>query len=178
MPLWGMAHLRRTNLDRLSSLLESRAAPEDLILLNPFWLAPGFKYHYHGRTEWNTLPLTSSDLETSIFPFASIKQVMAAPGAIKPTLQKIEATLSRGDRLWIIGLSEFPKPDPALLDLAPAPKSPYGWNSIVYQMAWEHQVASFVAGRVRSAKLVPIDLRQSVHPLENPPLLVVEGWHP
>jgi len=175
-PLWRMAHLRRTNLDRLSSLLESRAAPGDLILVNPFWLAPGFKYHYHGRTEWNTLPLTSSDLETSIFPFASIKQVMATPGAIQPTLQKIEATLSRGNRLWIIGLPEFPNPDPELLDLAPAPKSRYGWNSVVYGMAWERQVGAFLAGRVSSTRLVPIELRQPVHPLENPPLLVVEGW--
>ncbi len=45
-------------------------------------------------------------------------------------------------------------------------------------MAWVQQLGAFMAGRVRSAKLVPIDLRQSVHPLENPPLLVVEGWHP
>ena len=102
-PVWRAAHVRRTNLDLVSTLLAERAAPGDLILLNPFWLAPGFKYHYRGTAEWSTIPLTSTDVASSVFPFAPIKRAMETPSAIVPTLERVGRTLDRGNRLWIVG---------------------------------------------------------------------------
>jgi hypothetical protein len=175
-PLWRLAHLRRTNLDRLSSVVAERAAPDDLILLNPFWLAPGFRYHYRGRTEWNTLPLTPRDLPSSIFPFAPIKQLMATPDAMRPTLAAIESTLAGGHRLWLIGWLELPKPGDRPLELAPAPRSPFGWNSIVYGMSWTQQFGALVRDRIGKVDYVPVDVEQPVNPLEMPALVVLEGW--
>jgi hypothetical protein len=174
-PLWRLAHVRRTNLDRLASVVAARAARDDLILLHPFWLAPGFRYHYRGGTEWNTVPLTPSDLESSILPFAPIKRLMATPDAMRPTLARIEATLAGGHRLWVIGGIELPKPGAALLDLAPAPRSPFGWNSIVYGMAWSQQLGAFLRDRAGTIDYVPVDVGQPVNPLEMPALIRIEG---
>jgi hypothetical protein len=176
LPVWRAAHYRRTSLDRMAALLETRAAPDDLILVNPFWLAPGFRYHYHGRTEWNTLPLTSSALEASIFPFAPIKEVMTRPDSIRPTLAKIETTLSRGNRLWLVGGIEIPKPDLVPLELAPAPGSPYGWNSIVYTISWTQHVGVLLARHMERAERVPLDVPQPVNGYEDPMLMVIAGW--
>jgi len=176
VPAWRLAHFRRTNMDRLTALLTARAVPGDLILLSPFWFSPSFKYYYRGAAEWNTLPLTSTDVETSIMPFKAIKTVMTTPRAIEPTLEKIRAALSRGNRLWILGWFEFPAPNTAPLDVAPAPTSPYGWNSIVYSSAWSQHVGALLKRRARTIDPVDAGVAEPVNPIENAPLLVIEGW--
>ena len=86
--LWTAAHLRRTNLDRISLFLAERAGSKDLILVNPVWLASGFNYHYHGNTEWNTMPLVSCKAEASLDPDLAVKQLVATPNAIDSALTK------------------------------------------------------------------------------------------
>ena len=74
--------------------------------MTPFWLAP-VSSTIIMDAEWNTLPLTSSDLESSLFPYPAFKQVMETPSAIDATVRKIANTLSSGHELWIVGDMEF-----------------------------------------------------------------------
>jgi hypothetical protein len=175
VPAWQLAHFRRTNMDRLTALLAARAAPGDLVLLAPFWFAPGFKYYYRGAAEWNTLPLTSTDVENSILPFKAIKTIMTKPRANEPTLDKVRAALSRGNTLWILGWFEFPAPNTPPLDPPPAP-APYGWNSILYSSAWSQQVGALLNRRARNIDPVDAGVTEPVSPFENAPLLRVQGW--
>jgi len=101
---------------------------------------------------------------------------MATPDAIRPTLARIEATLAAGNRLWIVGGIEFPKPGDKPLELAPAPRSPFGWNSIVYGMSWTQQVGALLRDRAGRIDYIPADVGQPVSPLEMPGLVVIEGW--
>jgi hypothetical protein len=177
--VWTAARLRRTNLDCACDELAKLAAPGDLVLITPFWLAPGFKYHYHGRAEWNTIPLTSSELESALFPYPAFKKVMETPNAIEPTLRKIAETLSSGKRLWIYGGLQFLPPNMRLPDLAPAPDPKYGWNNCTYSAIFTIQASEFIKQHCGSAKEVPVNVSGLVNPhaIEDYPLLLIEGWH-
>jgi hypothetical protein len=174
-PLWKVTHLRRTNLDRVCLAVERNAGPNDCILVSPFWFAPGFKYHYRGSTEWNTLPLTSSDLKTSLFPLRAIGRVMMTPNAIAPTLQKIEKTLSGGNRVWIVGTLPFVSGETAPTGLTPAPHPIYGWYSAAYHNAWSAQVAYFLQKVSGPKRLVAVPVEERVDRNEVASLLFFEG---
>jgi hypothetical protein len=174
--IWKVSLTRRTTLDYVSSILADYASPEDIVLVNPFWLAPGFKYHYHGKAEWNTIPLTSSELDVSASPFAAIKRLMATPNAIEPTLRKIEHTLASGHRVWIVGGTWFMSPDVIPPDPPPAPQTPSGWNCDIYVYAWISRVSTFAQSHATSIRVVPVDTPLPISSFENEPLTVIEGW--
>ncbi len=174
--LWQRAYLRRTNLDRVAAVLAESAKPDDFILVNPFWLATGFKYHYHGDAPWNTQPLTSTDTATCLLPYGTIRQVMATPDSLAPTLQQVEKTLAAGHRLWIVGDIEFQPLDKKLPPLPPAPQSKHGWNCIYYYKVWMWQMGHYLQRHAGSVESVPVPLDQEVSPLETVPLCVFDGW--
>jgi hypothetical protein len=172
-----MAHLRRTDLDCVSSFLAEQASPDDFILVSPYWMSPGFQYHYHGKTEWNTLPLLPNDPATKSFPFPAMKQAMATPNALAPTLRKIESTLASGHRLWVVGEITLMEPDvlpPP--DLPPAPQSQFGWNGNAYSHAWCPQVGYYLQTHASAGQIIPVEVPQPVCPIEDTPLILFEGW--
>ncbi len=173
--LWAAAHLRRTNLDRVSFFLAEKAGPKDLILVTPIWLASGFDYYYHGNTEWNTLPLVSCKTKASLQPDATIRQVMATRNAIDPALRKIESTLAAGNRLWIIGNLSRPPMNAAPRSLPPAPQSQFGWDPRPYIDLWSMQAGYCILNHARRVQIVPVTVEQPVFGKEHVPLLLVEG---
>lgn len=174
--LWGMAHLRRTNMDRVGSFLAETAGPDDFILVNPFSRAPSFKYNYRGNTEWNILPLAPSAREAAANPFGEFKRLMTTPNAIAPTLKKMEETLAKGNRLWIVGDVQPSVPGTAPTNLPPAPQSPSGWNCQPYLGTWSMQVDHFIRTHAIHIDVVPLPIDQEVSKLENEPVTRVEGW--
>jgi hypothetical protein len=174
--LGRIATLRRTNLDCVSSLLAERASPDDFILVNPFWLSPGFEYYYRGHAAWSTIPLTSSDLEVSADPFVAVRRLMAIPNAIDPTLRRIESTLASGHRVWIVSPLEFITSNDVPPNLPPAPLPSSGWNCDPYIAAWSCQACCCIRTHAQTALVVPVEARQPVSGLEDVALLLVEGW--
>jgi len=170
------ARLRRTNLDLASRIVADEAASGDFILVNPFWLAPGFKYYYQGKAEWNTLPPTSSEMEVCLFPYPAMKDAMARPHAIDPALRKIEETLSSGGRLWVVGDMAFLPPNMAPPSLSAAPDPQFGWNNIVYSRVWMLQVGRFLETHAMKGRQVPVEVDHPVSPLENVSVYCFEGW--
>ncbi|MGD0899538.1 MAG: hypothetical protein ABR915_17035 [Thermoguttaceae bacterium] len=177
-PLWTFAHMRRTNIDRVCAAVGERAADDDFILVSPFWLSPGFKYYYHGAAPWNTLPLTSSDLEVSLFPQPRIRDLMTQSHAMDATFGRIRQTLSAGKRLWVVGAIQFLPPNSLPPTLPPAPQSQYGWDNNAYTQVWSMQAGYFVQTHaIKAEVVVPVEAGQSVNSLENIPLTLIEGWH-
>jgi hypothetical protein len=174
--VWRASLTRRTTLDCVSSVLAENASPDDLILVNPFWLSPGFKYYYHGKAEWNTIPLSSSELEVSASPFAAIKQLMATRDSIEPTLRKITATLASGHRVWIVGHVKFRPLDDIPANPPPAPHARTGWNCNIYLKAWNQRVCRCIQDHARTIRLIPVETPQPVSECEDEPLTLVEGW--
>ncbi len=174
--LWEHAHLRRSNFDCIGAVLAEKAGPNDFILVYPYSMAPGFKYYWRVGTPWNTLPLTSTDLEVALNGSPYIKRLMSSPDAITPTLEKIKRTLASGHRLFIVGnLSVLPA-NAVPPRLPPAPLSRTGWTSSPYLQVWSMQVGYFLRRHAKQVQRVPVDVPQPVNKLENLPVICVEGW--
>ena len=144
LPAWRMAQVRRTTLDLVCQTLDREAAPEDLVLVNPFYLSPGFNYHYHGCAPWNTVPIMSEDENVRTFPSHGIIQVMTTPHGIEPTQARIREALSKGRRVWLVGGLQMLPANMLPPDLPPAPLSEFGWNSNAYVQVWSMQARLFL----------------------------------
>ncbi len=175
--LWVAAHTRRTNFDVVGAALAEKAGPNDFILVNPCYLAPGFKYYYHGNTEWNTLPLLSTDIKTVLGGYRPIEKLMATPNAIDATLQKVEHTLASGNRLWLVGSVEFLPRGREPPNLPPAPQSKFGWYCLPYLNVWRMQVCYFIQSHARRGDEIDVSVKGPVEGFEDVPLMVVEGWN-
>jgi hypothetical protein len=176
--LGRIATLRRTNVDCANSILAEKASPHDLILVDPFWLAPSFKYYYRAKAEWDTIPLTSSEQAAGENLFVAVRRLMATPNAIDPTLRRIESTLASGHRLWLVGPPEFFASSTIPPDLPAAPLPSSGWNCDPYIEAWSRQVCCYIRTHARTVLVVPVEAPQPVNGLENVALVLVEGWRP
>lgn len=96
LPAWRTAQVRRTTLDLVSQALAREAASEDLVLVYPFYLAPGFNYHYHGPAPWSTLPVIPDDENVRMFPAHGIIHVMQSARPSGPPWPEFVKPLPRG----------------------------------------------------------------------------------
>ena len=174
--LWEMAHLRRTNMDRVVSALAEMAGPKDLILLNPFWLMPSFSYYYHGNVEWNSVPLTPPETKVLMNGSTMVKQLMTTPDPLAATLEKIRRTLTAGNKVWLVGRVTFPEKNTVPILLPPAPQSRYGWHIGPYVQSWTLQMGYFIRWHAVRVGEVKLPINQQVSDLEGGVVVVAEGW--
>jgi len=170
------AHLRRTNMDQVAAVLAREAKPDDFVLVNPFWFATGFKYHYHGDAPWNTLPLTSTDTYACLLPYGPIRRTMTMPDPLVPTLEIVEKTLKSGHRIWIAGDLQIPRPNLPLPSLPPAPYSKYGWSCLPYYRSWMWQVGRHLKEHAVRFEHIPVPVDGEISPVENVRLWAAAGW--
>ena len=178
--VWDAAHLRRTNMDKIAAVLESEARPGDTILVNPFWLRPSFKKYYQGPISWWMVPVGLSDTNTPGHAGGvTLKTIMAKPDSIRPTLEQVQATLSQGGRVWIVGGIDLLPPNVALPELVPAPHPKFGWDNNAYTQIWSMHLGYFLQCHATRLKVPVEPEKQGVCSLylENRPLIAVEGWH-
>lgn len=176
-PIWKLAHVRRTNLDLVSSVVAREAGAHDLVLLAPYFLSTGFSYHYKGQAEWSTLPSLPKEEGSTIVDYSNIKKLMVRTDGIEPTLSRIRDTLAAGHRLWIVGGGVIFLPPKTLPPhLPPAPQLKSGWNSTPYIQAWSMQVGYFIQTHGDRLSIIPVPLDQPVNGFENVPLMLVTGW--
>lgn len=170
---WIWAHTRRTDIDVVCQDVRSKAGPNDLILISPFYISPGFSYYYHGSARWNTVPLIPDGPDRRICPYFSMKLIMATPNAITPVLAEIEKTLSAGNRVWIVGGVLLPSPDTKFPEVPPAPHPRFGWAISLYIDVWQLQLGHYIMHHAARVHRFPFAESAS---LEQVPLTLVEGW--
>jgi len=166
--LWTYAHRRRTNIDVVAQRLVTLAAPEDLIVVNPFWYSAGFYYYYHGSADWMTLPAIPTDRKSRVGPFGPYRVLMATPNAIEPALRRIQATLDSGKVVWVVGTLLLLRPRATPPVLSPAPDPEYGWSYEAYFTAWTMQMGHVLQQRQGvTFQKYHFPLPQPVDPLED-----------
>ena len=173
---WNTAQLRRTNMDKIAAFLESQARPGDTILVDPY-LWPSFQKYYHGPVFWRIMPIDPGDRHTPWRSQWSAKEVMARPDSIRPTLERVQSTLSQGGQLWIVGGIAYLPPNVAPPELVPAPHPRFGWNLDVYRRVWSMHLADFLQHHALGFHEPVKPERQGVWSLENQSLILIEGWH-
>jgi hypothetical protein len=163
--------VRQTNVDLYATFLEQKAAPEDLIVVNPWFVGITFHRYYHGRAQWMTIP-PIGDLR--IHRYDELRARMMEREPLRPLQSAIEAALQAGHRVWVIG--ELPlaaeKPPP----LPPAPHPATGWSDATYAIGWSMQVGNLLHAHVERAQRVQIPAGRPVNPYENVPMVMFEGW--
>ncbi|HEX8679562.1 MAG TPA: hypothetical protein VF683_06370 [Chthoniobacterales bacterium] len=172
-PARAAAHLRQTNMDLVARHLTENASSEDLVILAPWYLGVSFARYYKAHTRWITLPPIA---DSRIHRYDLLQQQMASPNPIEPVLRAVEATLSQGHRVWIVGTVVSLPPGKSPLELAPAPQTRYRWAAGAYAAAWNQQLGSFVQRRALSIDTLSIGDGLSISRYEKVPLTVLSGW--
>ncbi|HJT45740.1 MAG TPA: hypothetical protein VJ721_05640, partial [Chthoniobacterales bacterium] len=168
---WPKITERETNLDLLAQNLQNYARDTDLIIVNRWFLAPGFSWYFHGPARWMSLPELS---EKRIHRYDLLIAKMQSADALADIRSAISETLQSGNRVWLVGgaqLSQQGEP----LQLAPAPDPQYGWDSGMYDYAWATQLGAFLQQHVVDGEVV-LQPMTGINPNENVPLLIARGW--
>jgi hypothetical protein len=175
-PVRFLAHTRMTNIDLAATWLTNNSAPGDLILVTPWYCGITFDRYYRAETSWTTIP----PIEDHRFHRVDLLQNhMTAVDQNEPTrsiLQKVEAALKGGHRVWIVGNVGVVKPNQIPPLLLPAPNEKLGWNDWPYIQEWSMQVAYFIQRRATQADSISI-WPGRVNGHEDLPLVVAQGWN-
>jgi hypothetical protein len=170
---WQSAHERRTNIDIAASTLEKSAGKDDLIIVNPWYLAVSFQWYYHGIASFTTIPPIE---DHTIHRFDLVKAKMASADTIEQVLSEISRTLKSGGSVWVVGWISIPPKDYLPQLLPPAPNSIYGWSEGAYATNWEELCMYFVLSHsIQSLSLPPVT-NKPVTPFEKCSIAKFQGW--
>jgi len=175
LPMWQHLAARQTNADLVAREVAQSAAPQDLVVVLPWFYGVSFNRYYRGPARWLTLPDIA---DHRIHRYDLLKPRLASPHPLDDVLEEVAATLRSGHRVWVAGNTAWTRLGGEATLLPPAPFSPDGWHDYPYMVSWSRSFGRFLA---RHASLiatvaVPAD-RQPVSNLEDLQLEVAEGWH-
>ena len=167
--------LRMTNADLVARRLASVAAPDDLVVVSPWYYGVSFDRYYRGPASWTTLPdLARHDVHR----YDLVKTKLASTHPIDDVLATVQRTLSGGHRVWLVGQLRLPPPGQAPPVLPPAPASPAGWHDFPYVQSWALQLGAMLRAHAGALARVPVPSPDPVSPLEDMTLAVATGWRP
>ena len=174
VPLWQNLTTRQTNADLVAQEVARSAAPQDLVVVLPWYFGVSFDRYYAGPAPWLTLPEIP---DHRIHRYDLLKTRLAAQHPLDDVLQAVAATLRSGHRVWVAGEAAWPKLGEEVAILPPAPSSPVGWHDYDYLVAWSRKFGRFLERHAVSIATVAVPTGQPVSSLEDLQLSVVQGWH-
>jgi hypothetical protein len=171
---WRAAHARWTNLDLLAEGLGERVNADDFILVHPWYEGVTFNRYYRGSAAWSTLP------EAAVSVFQDHRPIIAKMmerDPIRRILERIEATLRSGHRVWMIGGTDEIEAGEAPGNLPPSLSGGRtGPQDEAYMRVWGRQVMALLREHGVRQKYVTIaDPGRHPH-FERAVLFAVQGW--
>jgi hypothetical protein len=164
---------RQTNVDLIAARLSTAVAPNDYVIVHPFYCGVTFKRYYKTAAPWTTLPPLE---DYALMRYDLLKAKMQTKDPIAPVIDRITSTLQSGNRVWVVGDMPFTqKPVPEIL---PAPNNAWGWLDEPYSFYWGAQVNQLLSAHSGRATVVIAPSMNCVNPFENLPVTVVTGWKP
>jgi len=173
---WSAITERQTNVDLAAQTVSTKAAAQDLVVVVPWPFGVSFQRYYHGAAPWATIP-NVSDHRVHRYDLIKAKMISAHP--IDDLTDAVRATLAAGNRVWLVGGLNLPRPEEGPMVLPPAPASRFKWDNRAYTASWWQQlsvIAVMHANKVDSAPL-PKSESAGTNELEQTSLTMVEGWH-
>ncbi len=164
---------RQTNVDLIAAQLSSELAPNDYVIVHPFFCGVTFNRYYKGAAPWTTLPPLK---DYTLQRYDLFKAKMQTKDPIAPVIDRITSTLQSGNRVWLVG--DIPFDQEPLPEIRPAPNNPWGWFDQPYSSYWGVQVTQFLSAHCRRSAVVMAPSTNCVNPSENLPVFVVTGWKP
>jgi hypothetical protein len=173
---WGILGVKYTNVDVWTQQLEKSVAPEDYVIVDPWYCGITFAHYFKPATPWDTLPPLT---DHATHRYDLVKLQLQNTNAITPVLEKISTTLRSGHRVWIVALygwMDIPEPGTsAPPPLPPAPLGRYGWSEVPYTMSWVSQVAHRLGEQSEKFERVKNPAANGRF-IEETELFVAHGW--
>jgi hypothetical protein len=144
---------RQTNVDLIAAGLSSEVAPNDYVIVYPFYCGVTFERYYKATASWTTLP-PLEDYTLQRWDLFMAK--MQTKNPIAPVIERIASTLQSGNRVWFVG-------------------NPFAER---YSSNWGVQVSQFLSAHSRRVAVVVDPSTNCVNPFENLPVFVATGWKP
>ncbi len=164
---------RQTNVDLIAARFSSEAAPNDYVIVNPFFYGVTFKRYYKSAASWTTLPPLE---DYTLQRFDLFKAKIQTKDPIAPVIERITSTLQSGNRVWLVGHMTFSQ-EP-LPEILPAPNNPWGWDTGRYSYYWGVQVTQFLSAHSQRVAVMTAPSTNCVNPFENLPVVVMSEWKP
>jgi hypothetical protein len=144
---------RQTNVDLVAARLSSEVAPNDYVIVYPFYCGTTFNRYYKGAASWTTLPPLE---DYTLQRWDLFEAKMETKDPIAPVIERTVLTLQSGNRVWFVG----------------NPLAERDWfNAGV-------QVTRLLSAHSRRAAVVVDPSTNCVNPFENLPVFVATGWKP
>ena len=172
---WSALAFRFTNVDLVVERLDREARRDDLIVIHPWYVGLTFERYYRGEATAMNFPDVEKERKGH-GGYLEMKRKMELGDPIRGELERFEQTLRAGGRIWLVGRFEFMPRGARPLVLPPAPHPQYGWNEGIYGSSWSQQAAYLLQSHAGAIREVPLPAPGRVNPLENVPLLLIEGW--
>lgn len=175
VPMWQHLTARQTNADLVAREVAQAAAPQDLVVVLPWFYGVSFNRYYTGPARWLTLPEIA---DHRIHRYDLLKSRLASPHPLDDVLVEVAATLRSGHRVWVAGNTAWTRIGGQATMPPPAPFSPAGWHDYPYMVGWSRSFGRFLARHASLIATVAVPgHRQPVSNLEDLQLEVAEGWH-
>lgn len=91
-----------SNLREVAAYVESRAAPGDVLIIAPDYLATTFNFYYRGSQKQVAFPMAPGRTEEIIWAEYNARW-QQADRQIEPTVAFVDSALGPGGRVWLIG---------------------------------------------------------------------------
>lgn len=167
------ATLRMTNVDQVAEMLERRAGPRDLIVVNPWFYGVSFHRYYQGPARWMTLPEME---DHRMHRYDLFKARMTSVDPLRDVRFAVRKALRSGRRVWLVGVYDPPPEGQKPPVLAPAPGGPWGWRDGPYAISWSRQLGHYLSGNAFGEEMVHDPAGSRVSGFENVPVRVFQGW--
>ncbi len=164
---------RQTNVDLIAARFSSEVAPNDYVIVNPFFCGVTFKRYYKGAAPWTTLPPLE---DYTLQRWDLLKAKIQTKDAIAPVIDRITSTLQSGNRVWLVGHMAFSQ-EP-LPEIRPAPNNPWGWDTGPYSYYWGVQVTQFLTAHSQRVAVMTAPSTSCINRFENLPVVVMSEWKP
>jgi hypothetical protein len=144
---------RQTNVDLIAARVSSEVAPNDYVIVYPFYCGVTFARYYKAAAPWTTLPPLE---DYTLQRWDLFEAKMQTKDPLGPVIDQIVSTLQSGNRVWFVG----------------NPSAERSWfNGGV-------QVTQFLSAHSQRAAVVVDPSTNCVNLFENLPVFVATGWKP
>ncbi len=197
---------RMTNMDLVAQRIAALAAPDDLVVVSPWYNGISFSRYYPRQPAppASQVALAEPGEAANVARQAGLglggRQVpawitlpeipdyrihrydlliprLAAQHPIDDVLDSVRRCLAGGHRVWLVGDLWLPAPGTSMDPLPPAPGGAPGWHDFPYIKLWIFQLGRYLEAHAASFRMVEVPAPSLVSPLEAGVLMEVSGWH-
>lgn len=170
--------IRLTNVDQIAATLATQATADDLIVVRPWYCGVTFARYHQANVPWMCLPDVSDRRFHRYDQVRDQMRIADQNEVIRPVREAIARTLQAGHRVFLVGGLDFVGQGQAVPPLPTPLEAEIPWAEPKFLQAWSLHVGQFVQLHVEQGEGLPVPVDRPVAPLENLPLVMVQGWRP